>query len=133
MSETDMKKGQFGRIALVIVVLAIGVAAIAPRFMRGAVHEAKGTITYIDPAERTISVEVIDPANGSTREFSGIVSTDCAITINGAPAAFADLRVDDTIQARARIEHGDGGPDGTQKKRLTAERIEVTRPENETS
>ena len=122
----------FSRRAVIAVVAVIVLAAIVvPRFMPGATHEARGTITHIDPGERMISVEVIDPANGSTREFSGVVSPDCEITINGAPAAFADLRVDDTIQARARIEHNDGGPNGTRKKRLMAERIDVTRSEGE--
>lgn len=122
----------FSRRAVIAVAALIVVAAIVvPRFTRGATHEARGTITHIDPTERTISAEVIDSANGTTREFSGVVATDCAITINGRPATFADLRVDDTIQARARIEHSDRGPNGKRKKRLTAERIEATRPEGE--
>ncbi len=122
----------FSRSALIVVAALIVLAAIVvPRFMPGATHEAQGRITYIDPTERMISVEVTDPASGTTREFSGVVTTDCVIMVNGTPATFADLRVDDTIQAQARIERGDRGPDGTRKKRLAAERIDVTRSERE--
>jgi hypothetical protein len=109
-----------------LVILAV---IVVPRFMPVAPYEGQGRITSIDPAERTISVEVVDPTNGVTRELSGIVPADCAITINGAPAAFADLRVDDIIQGRARIEQADRGPDGERKQRLAAERIDVTRSE----
>jgi hypothetical protein len=106
------------------VILAV---IVVPRFMPAAPYEGQGRITSIDPAERTISVEVIDPTNGIARELSGIVPADCVITINGAPAAFADLRVDDVIQGQARIEQADRGPDGAPRQRLTAQRIDVTR------
>jgi hypothetical protein len=117
--------------AIAVVVVLIGGAIVVPRFISGATHEAQGTITYINPQELTLSIEVVDPANGTTREYTAVVPADCAITINGRPAQFADLRVDDTIHARARIERGDRGPDGKQKNRLMAKRIDVTRSEEE--
>jgi hypothetical protein len=117
--------------AIAVVVVSIGGAIVVPRFIPGATHEAQGTITYIDPEELTLSVEVVDPANGTTREYTAIVPADCAITINGRPAQFADLRVDDTIRARARLEHGGRGPDSRQKNRLMAKRIDVRRSEEE--
>jgi len=117
--------------AIVLGAWIVLAAIVLPRFMPDATHEAKGTITYIDTGVSTITVEVIDPANGATREFTGIVPADCIITINGRPAEFSDLRVYDTIHARARIGHGDRGPDGSRETRLAAARIDVTRQEED--
>ena len=114
--------------SVAVVALIILAAMVVPRFMPRPVQEARGRITHIDPSTGVISVEVIDPANGTKREVSGGVPADCAITIDGKPATFTDLRVDDSIRARARMEKADRGPDGKRKERLTAERIEVTRP-----
>ena len=115
------------RVAIIVGTLVVLAVIVVPRFMGGATHEAQGTITDIDPATRQVAVEVIDPANGSTREFSGAVPADCAITLNGKDAALADLRIHDTILVRARIEHGAREPGGKETKTLVAERIEVTR------
>jgi|GEM_PF-2772012 len=116
-------------VAIAVTAVIILAVIVVPPFLPGATHEAQGTITHISPAAREVSVEIIDPANGTTREFTGVVAADCAITINGRAAQFADLRVEDSIHASARIEHGDRGSDGKKKNGLTAERIDVTRPE----
>ncbi len=136
---------------LAIVAVAIVVAAVVVVRHFAAIHDVKGTITYLDIAQRVASVEVIDPANGRTREFRGTAADDCVVTINGQPAQLTDLRVGDTAQMRVRVERksldspeariltatqpttqGAGAAKANPsrhktKKVLTAERIEVTR------
>ena len=119
--------------AVLVVGVLIAAMLVLPRFMQGAVHEASGTITHIDHTERRMIVEVIDPANGNTQEFSGFVAADCEITVNGESSALTALRTDDAGHMRARIDRR--APDAGGKKRsvLVFDRIDVTRPEEETS
>lgn len=137
---------------IVIAVVAVAIIVVAVVVVRRftAVHDVKGTITYLDPARRVASVEVIDPANGKTREFRGFAADDCVVIINGQPAQLTDLRLGDTAQIRVRVERKPlDSPEvlalaATQpatdeadtvkkpskhktKHVLTAERIEVTR------
>ena len=46
---------------IAVAALIVFAAIVVLRFMPGAKREARGTITYIDPADLTMSVEVIDP------------------------------------------------------------------------
>jgi hypothetical protein len=115
------------RLVVVAVVAIVLIGVIAPRFMQGAIHEGEGTITHVNSEEGKVSVEVIDPANGTTREFIVLVPTDCDITINGAAAPLTALRMQDAAWMRVRVERHPRAPDGERRKSLTAERIEVTR------
>ncbi len=90
------------------------------------VEMGNGTIRSLDPVKRQASVEVILPATGTTRELQGDIAPDCAIEIDGKPAALADLRVGDSVQVRARIDRSRGS-DGKRHVRFTAEHIRCSR------
>ena len=114
---------------LAVVLVVAGVAAI--EFLRTSsrrfVHEASGTVVAVDPAARTAKLEMIDPANGATRQFDGAIPETCKITINGRPATLADLRVGDAVQVRVRIERHGSRSDRNRKTLTTAEAIDIQR------
>lgn len=114
---------------LAVVLVVAGVAAI--EFLRTSsrrfVHEASGTVVAVDPAARTAKLEMIDPANGATRQFDGAIPETCTITLNGRPAALADLRVGDAVQVRVRIERHGSRSDRNRKTLTTAEAIDIQR------
>ena len=89
---------------LAVVLVVAGVAAI--EFLRTSsrrfVHEASGTVVAVDPSARTAKLEMIDPANGATRQFDGAIPETCTITVNGRPATLADLRVGDAVPVTGR-------------------------------
>jgi len=119
------KKSISGRLALVVIGLAIGASVILPRFRSPARHEVQGTITHVDLAGGRAAIEYIDPANGATREVTGEVPASCSITIDGVPATLADLRTGDRVTARALIDRRKNRNAG--QSRVVAEEIHVTR------
>lgn len=124
----NRKLTTLGLVAAVAAVLCV--QALVQRAAGPAKHEAKGTILSIDTANRRAVLEVIDPANGATRQFHGAIAENCAITINGMPATLADLRVGDVAQVRARSERGPSVSDRDQRSLIVAEFVHVTRREN---
>jgi hypothetical protein len=111
------------------VVLIVGLAAF--EFLRSSsrrfVHEASGTVVAVDSAARTAKLEMIDPANGATRQFDGAIPETCKITVNGTPATLADLRVGDAVQVRVRIERRGSRSDRDRTTLTTAEAIDIKR------
>ena len=114
---------------VVVVVLVVGVAAF--EFLRSSsrrfVHEASGTVVAVDPSARTAKLEMIDPANGATRPFDGVIPETCKITLNGRPATLGDLRVGDAVQVRVRIERRGSRSDRDRKTLTSAEAIDIKR------
>ena len=116
-----------------IIVIVLGIAVLiavktlAPRSGGEKVHEVTGTIKHFDPAERTASIEFIDPTNGVTRVLDGVASADCVVMINEQPAQLTDVREGDTATIKARIERTPPDAEGEKGRLLVAESIKVTR------
>jgi len=77
-------------------------------------------LTYVDPATRRASLECQHPRTGRRIEPHAVVPADCPITINGQPARFADLKVEDRAVVRAVWN--------AQRKEVRPLSITVTRP-----
>jgi hypothetical protein len=88
---------------LAVVLVVAGVAAI--EFLRTSsrrfVHEASGTVVAVDPAARTAKLEMIDPANGATRQFDGAIPETCKIRRRRCHVSSARSRRDSTWSARS--------------------------------
>jgi hypothetical protein len=134
MENFDMATQPASKSRLVVVVIIIlggagliGIRSLAP----APSHEGQGTITSIDAAARTATVEAIDPANGNRRDYVGSVPAECPITINGKPAKLEDLRVGDLARVRVRSDRKTQKVAG--KRPVIAEMIEVKRKEGSAS
>jgi len=114
-----------------VIVAGLGIASFIGRSTTRAVHEVDGTVVSIDPSKRTAKLEVIDPANGATRRFDGVVPEMCTITVNGNPAALAELRPGDIVHVRARSDRRGSRSDNDRQSVITAEEIHVKRSDRE--
>jgi len=122
----DERKSPNRRVGVVaIIAVAAGAWILVQQLQGPAVHEAEGTITSLDIERREAAVEVIDAANGTTREFAGAVPPECLISFDGRSVAFDDLRVGDVVHVWAHTGREGPGADGMRHARFIAERIEV--------
>lgn len=106
----------------VIVVAAIVVVAVLSALARRdggpKVREISGTVVAVDTVTGRAEADVLHPRSGQKLRVSGAVSKECTITINGRPAALADVRPGDEFEAEASIDAD---------RKLTANWIHITR------
>lgn len=84
-------------------VLLVAAAAVLSRGSPSGAKPVNGVMTYVDAAKRLGAAEILDPRTNVQREMLGEFPPDCAITVNGKPAEFADLRVGDRVKVVASI------------------------------
>jgi hypothetical protein len=107
---------------LIIVVICTAVVAIVAMVVQRAVAPREytirtATITAIDAATRTGTIEFVHPKSGQKMSVTASIPPESPITINGAPGRFEDVHIGDQIEARGRYAMG----------RTTALSVKVTR------
>lgn len=111
---------KFVRVAL-FVVLALGVIGFGYGFKLAAPieREVSGKIVSLDVATRRGEFEFVHPKNGQPIKLVGDIAPECAITIDGATANLADLRVGESARIYGRLSRLSG--------EVVAQRVQVER------
>ena len=119
-------------LALLGVIVVGGIAWQVWRLSRPRIYTLKfATITKMDAAQRTGEVEFVHPKSGQTmRVTAANIPAECEVSINGAPAMLADIRVGDTVSVHGTL-YADQSvkPDWIRVKRST----DTTQPATATS
>lgn len=92
-----------GGIVVILAAVCIVVALCVPHEQ---VRTVIGTITHINLATRTATIEFIHPKSGRTLAIDGTAPPDCDIRIDGQPAQLTDLRIGEEVEVEGTI-HGD--------------------------
>jgi hypothetical protein len=110
-------------IALLVIVVMVAVMSRPEERNENTLHEVEAVVTYIDPATRTLGVQIPDPHRDATLDVSGEVPADCEITINDESATLADLRAGDQARIWGRLLP----IEGQERRRPVPKAIRVTR------
>lgn len=87
------------------VVLTIAVKYVIEN-TAGRPGKIRGKIVRIDVAQRRGVLECVHPKDGRVIPLEGQLAEDCEIRIDGEPAAFADLRVGERVEAEGMLYAG---------------------------
>jgi hypothetical protein len=96
-----------GAIALVCLVILAALVVYFRERSVGVLRTVQATLTQIDLAQRTATVQFIHPRSGETISLKGMVSADCSVEVDGRPAALADLVIGDRAWVQGVISRND--------------------------
>ncbi len=130
-NESVSKKVSPTKIGLIVIGVAVVALLIWQQLAGPVAQEGDGTITFLDAAARKAALEVVDPANGATREYRGDIPAECVITINGKPARLEELKVGDRVHVNVRLDRKVRTAGDKKRPLIIADKVEVTRKDAE--
>ncbi len=99
-----MKRKQI--ISIVVVVVFVAGLALVTRLANPdiRVFVVEGTITWLNAAERKMSIQYTSPRKRKLREKTADVPEDCEIILDGKPASLGDLKAGDLIELKVEYQ-----------------------------